>query len=242
MAKNKLLIAVFIFVFGFASIAAAQTKRKSKSRKAKPAPSVTVQTPPLEPEIVSTAAETEQSENDALDPQTGKPVNAAVSSAKSQNQTASGAAERQVNELKEKVNTLQKQQQDLLDLERLTRAEERAESLRKQLEDAAQREADLQRKAEQLDFQLRPENIERDTAVIGSTRPEEVRETRRKMLEAEKNRINELLNKASENRARLEAAVRNADALVEKLRARVETDSDNKKDDKPAQPQNQDNL
>ena len=48
-----------------------------------------------------------------------------------------------------------------LDMERLTRAEQRAEQLRSQLMDIQSKIADFESRLEQIEYALRPENIER---------------------------------------------------------------------------------
>ncbi len=82
--------------------------------------------------------------------------------------------------------------------------------------------ADFEARLEQIDYALRPENIEAATQGYGSTRPEVARDTRRKQLESERNRVQAQLKLAETSRARLEAAVVNADAEVDNLRAKLE--------------------
>jgi len=93
-----------------------------------------------------------------------------------------------------------------------TSAAETAARLRLQLSDVKNREADLNIRLEQLNFDLKPENIERYFASVGSTRPEELRESRRRQLQAEKDRIVSLISELSTTRTRLEADVMAADA------------------------------
>ena len=57
-----------------------------------------------------------------------------------------------------------------LDMERLTRAEQRAEQLRSQLVDIQSKIADFEAKLEQIEYALKPENIERATHGYGSAR------------------------------------------------------------------------
>lgn len=87
-----------------------------------------------------------------------------------------------------------------------------AENLRSQLRDLQTKEAELQSRLNQLDYDLKPENIERYFAGVGSTRPEELRESRRKQLQAEKNSVVAQLQNISDSKLRLEAAISRADA------------------------------
>ena len=91
-------------------------------------------------------------------------------------------------------------------------AAQTAENLRSQLRDLHTKEAELQSRLNQLDYDLKPENIERYFAGVGSTRPEELRESRRKQLQAEKNSVVAQLQNISDSKLRLEAAISRADA------------------------------
>ena len=93
-----------------------------------------------------------------------------------------------------------------------TDAAEKAENLRLQLLDVQAKEAELQERVRQLDEDLKPENIERSLAGIGSTRPEELRETRRRQLQIEKDSLLTQLGHLAKTRASLEAAIATADA------------------------------
>jgi hypothetical protein len=62
---------------------------------------------------------------------------------------------------------------------------------------------------------------------MGTLRPEEMREARRKSLDAEKRNLSNLLNEIVATRTRLDGDVLRSDALVEKLRAKLEQDIDN---------------
>lgn len=91
-------------------------------------------------------------------------------------------------------------------------AAEEAETLRLQLIDLQTQEEGLRARAAQLDEALKPENIERSLAGVGSTRPEELRETRRRQLQIERDGIAAQLKILETSRTRLEAAIRDADA------------------------------
>lgn len=88
----------------------------------------------------------------------------------------------------------------------------RTESLRVQLVDVMAKESELQIRLQQLEEDLRPENIQRSIALIGSLRPEELREQRRVQLEKERAAVNAQLETLSATRARLEASIANAEA------------------------------
>ena len=91
-------------------------------------------------------------------------------------------------------------------------AQERAAKLRAQLTDLQAQQADLQSRLAQLDEDIKPEHIERSLAGVGSTRPEELREARRRQLEIQRKGIQIQLDNLAATRARLEAAIATADA------------------------------
>ncbi len=108
-----------------------------------------------------------------------------------------------------------------LNLDILTRAEQRAEVLRKLLLELIEKETGLRSRLVQIEEDLRPENIERATALVGSTRSAELRDVRRRVLENERKGYDSLLNQTAQSRLRLEDDVKQADALVAKLRQRL---------------------
>lgn len=87
-----------------------------------------------------------------------------------------------------------------------------AAGLRRQLDDVQTKEAELQARDRQLNEDLRPENIERSLAGVGSTRPEELREQRRRQLESEQRGVRAQLEQLAQSRARLESSIAAADA------------------------------
>ena len=93
-------------------------------------------------------------------------------------------------------------------------AAQRAEDLRTKLLDVQGKESELQMRLQQLDLDLRPENIERFFAGTGSTRPEELREGRRRYLQNEKQSVLAQLEHLAASRTRLESAILAADAEV----------------------------
>jgi hypothetical protein len=96
--------------------------------------------------------------------------------------------------------------------QQLSTSAESAEKLRAQLLEVQTKEETLRARAQQLDEALKPENIERSLAGVGSTKPEELRETRRRQLQIERDGIESQLKVLETSRTRLEAAIRDADA------------------------------
>jgi cell division protein FtsB len=91
-------------------------------------------------------------------------------------------------------------------------AQERAANLRAQLTETQAKQAELETRLQQLEEDLKPENIERSLAGVGSVHPEELREGRRRQLEIEKKGVQAQLEVLTASRTRLEASIARADA------------------------------
>jgi hypothetical protein len=230
----KILIAVCLVVSFCVVEGDAQTRRKKRTRKAAPKPVITNPTiaPPNstktpaetgDVKIISTADQTtKDSSSETL--QGWKPKVTAPPPPAEEDETQSTIKDlaNQVNRLNNKLTQMQDDDRYQLDMERLTRAEQRAEQLRGQLMDVQGKIADFEARLEQIEYALRPENIEAATQGYGSTRPEVARDSRKKQLESERGRVQAQLTLAETSRSRLEVAVANADAEVDNLRAKLD--------------------
>ena len=90
--------------------------------------------------------------------------------------------------------------------------QERAASLRAQLVEVQAKQAELQARLQQIEEDLKPENIEHSLAGVGSTHPEELREARRRQLEIQKTSMQSQLEILAASRTRLETSIATADA------------------------------
>ncbi len=239
---TKFFVAAFLLVSFCLIEADAQTRRKrsrrSSTRPAAPKPVIT--NPPITPPSETTAATTTQATGDvkiistadgaepAQDPEpTASPARKDPNSVEKEDmQRTISTLSGQVNRLNDKLSQMNEDDRYHLDMERLTRAEQRAEQLRGQLFDTETKMADIEAKLEQLEYALKPENIERATQSYGSTRPEEAREARRRQLESERNRARVQFKLLETSKARLEVAVANADSEVDLLRAKLQQKRD----------------
>lgn len=106
-------------------------------------------------------------------------------------------------------------------LDILTRAEQRAEALRKLLLELIEKETAIRNRQVQIEEEMRPESIERALTLVGTTRTAEIRDVRRRVLENERKGFESLLIQTAQSRIRLEDDVKQADALVFKLRQRI---------------------
>ena len=230
----KILIAACLVVSFCLVEANAQTRRKKRTRRATPPVARPVITnPPIAPadaatpaegsdtgdvKIISTADQTQEA-TPATDPKKAKP---SASPEKEEMQQTITTLSNQVNKLNDRLSSMQEDDRYQLDMERLTRAEQRAEQLRGQLMEIQTKIGDYQSRLEQIEWALRPENIESSTAGYGSTRPEQARDARKKALENDKSRTATQLRLAETSKTRLEGAVANADSEVDYLRAKLQ--------------------
>ena len=95
-----------------------------------------------------------------------------------------------------------------------TSAQDIADNFRVQLSEVEVRQAEMQARDEQLEEDLTPENIERSLAGVGSTRPELLREQRRRQLEIARAHVRVRLDELDRSSTRLETAVAEADAVA----------------------------
>ena len=155
---------------------------------------------------------------------------------------ASDDAARKIEELGNRLRMLEsdkrndydtKQKRLLLNLDILTRAEQRAESLRKQLWDMIEKENTIRTKMDGIQYEMRPDVIERQISFAGTLRPEELREAKKKTLEAERGNLQNLLTEIQRTKSTVELNLRSADVLVEKLRIKLEKDIDTALSDEP---------
>lgn len=93
-------------------------------------------------------------------------------------------------------------------------AQEIADKLRLQLSEVEVIQAEMQARDEQLEEDLKPENIERSLAGIGSTHPESLREQRRRQLEIARAWVRVQLDELDLSHTRLETAIAEADAVA----------------------------
>jgi chromosome segregation ATPase len=236
-----LLIGLLLLTVFFVSASYGQRKRKPSRRVTNPvsaSPAATPKPSPggseADPAIVSTADE-------AVNEDGAGGVRTNSNAAAPADYDASGVRRRvdrlstQVTQLNDKLTHIEDDQRSLGDIERLSRAEQRAEDLRAQLRDVQSKQLDYQARLDQFGEEMRPENIDRSIATMGTTHPEELREQRRRQLEADKKRVLAQIELLDRSRQRLEAAVSTADLAVDKLRERVEetTEPDKAKVEKP---------
>jgi small-conductance mechanosensitive channel len=231
----KFLIAICLVVSFCFIEGEAQTRRKRRARRATkpPAARPVITNPPIAPaegtaetaaagdvKIISTDDPT-QEPAPATEPRKAKTTATPAAAEQEGMQQTITTLSNQVNKLTDRLTQMQEDDRYQLDMERLTRAEQRAEQLRSQLMDIQGKIADFESRLEQVEYDLKPENIERITQGYGTVHPEQARDSRKKQLESERSRLQAQLKLADTSRSRLEVAVSNADAEVDNLRAKL---------------------
>ena len=206
--------------------AEAQTARR---RAATPIPAPTA-TPISEPLIISRAEDFPDENSQAIPPDPNE-VKTLVGADRSNLQTLEELGNRIKNleaarEPVRRADPDETQKRLLLNLDILTRAEQRSESLRKQLFEMIEKENSVKTKMDSLEYELRPEVVERSTAFIGSLRPEEIRASRKKSLESERANLQTLLTEIQRTKVSVELSLQRADSLVDRLRTKLEKEID----------------
>jgi hypothetical protein len=128
----------------------------------------------------------------------------------------------EIESLRTKVTKLERTLQAVSIRDLITKEEQRAEGLQSQLLLVAEKEANLQSQMSAIAEQLRSDNIDQ-FQVMGSTRPEQVREATDRRLRAEKQRIQSQLDLLQQTRVRLQASLAVADLLIQRLRAQIQS-------------------
>lgn len=212
----------------------AQTPR----RKSIPIPAPTPTPESSEPMIISRADEFPDTNSQAIPPDPNEVRNIRVdpSSLVTLEQLGNRIKNLEAGIKVEKPDPDQKQKRLLLNLDILTRAEQRSEGLRKQLFEMLEKENTVKTRLDTLEYDLRPEVIERSTALIGSLRPEEIRAARRKSMELERTNLQTMLAEIQRNRTSLEISLQRSESLVERLRNKFEKEIDTALEDEPINP------
>ncbi len=213
----KVLSLRTLLVISTISLIAGSVSAQIKRTKPKP-----LATPPVVTgaEIISQAGDTAEPEPTPAERQEPKPGATNATRIKELNERVKKLEASQGNTYDERQRRLK------MNLDILKSAEERADSMRDRLFDMIEKENKIKAQLDQIDYDSRPENIEKLLQLGGSLRPEEVRENRRKSLASEKANLQSLLTQIQTTRANLEASLQKAEQMVERLRAKTEKDID----------------
>jgi outer membrane murein-binding lipoprotein Lpp len=220
LAGSMLAIMVFVLCLPDAQ---SQQRRRTSRRTTHPARPRPVETPTLpdEPSVISTVDEQQEGTPRRTTPTRTRPS----ANTQAENERLHGTVRdlsTQVEQLSGQLNQMKADQRAMFDLERLTRAEQRTEDLRRQLREVTDKEFQSQERLAEIEYELQPESIQRRAALVGSLNPSAVRDAMQQQLERERTRIQKQLELLGASHTRLEASVAASDAEVERLRQRVD--------------------
>lgn len=221
---RRVFLSAFVIVaavFVFSTSSDAQTRRKKAT--VKPVRVVSPTLPNGDAQIVSQA-----SDQNLLDPAT-------ITSVQPSFETQIDPNVQKIKDLNSRIKKLEaartneydeKQKRLLLNLDILTRAEQRSESLRKQLFEMIEKENSVKTRLDQIESDIRPEAISRSSMFAGSMKPEEIREMRQKSLDSERRNLQTLLTEIQNTRTNIGFTLEKSDMLVDKLRLKLEKEID----------------
>ncbi len=220
LSKVVIVLAAILVAMAGAAGADAQTKKRKRTVAQRPVIAI----PQGEAEIISQAGNT-----------IVQPVYATQPSAQP-TPTPADVYEQRIRDLNARIKKLEsakpneydeKQKRLLLNLDILTRAEQRSESLRKQVFELTEKESTVRTRLDQIDMDSRPEMIARSsTTFTGSMKPEEIREMRTKALESEKRNLQALLVEIVAAKQSVQLGLTRSDELVDRLRTKLEKEID----------------
>lgn len=208
--KLVIVIMAIVVMTGLLVDSAAQKRRKRTRRPS--APKIT------NPEIYQPSPD---NSNSAENPANSNSNSAPAEDPDSMKRTIRTLSN-QVDKLNDKLNDMQGSQQSMVDLERLSRAEQRSSQLRTELRDVQGKKADLEGHLDQVENDLKPENIERAVAGYGTTKPEELRAQRQKALENDRTRTRQQIDQLTASESRIQQAIATSDVEVDRLQKKLE--------------------
>src|SRR6266513_6017155 len=149
---RKLVITVFAVLLMGVLLVDSTAQKRRRTRRRSSAPRITnpeIYQPSPGDNSNSNSSETNNANGNSNSSQTEDP--------ESMKRTIRGLSN-QVDKLTDKLNDLQTSQQSMVDLERLSRAEQRSAQLRTELSGAQTKKAELAGHLEDVEFALKPEN------------------------------------------------------------------------------------
>lgn len=112
----------------------------------------------------------------------------------------------------------QKQQRLVLGMEMLVRAEQRIAAWQKYQIELVEKQGEVRAKLAGIENELRPERIDRSLQYEGTTRTDELRESRRTTLQAERQSLTALMSQIQTSLNEANDALRESQALAYRLR------------------------
>jgi chromosome segregation ATPase len=212
---RRLVIVVLAIVLMTGLLVDSAAQKRKRARRRSSGPRIT------NPEIYQPSPGDNANSNSAENSNASANSNTQPQDAESMKRTINTLSN-QVDKLNDKLSEMQSSQQSMVDLERLGRAEQRSAQLRQELLGVQTKKADLEVHIEQVEYDLKPENIERAAAGYGTTRPEELRAQRQKQLENDRNRTRQQIEQLTASEGRLQLAIATSDIEVDRLQKKLD--------------------
>jgi peptidoglycan hydrolase CwlO-like protein len=127
----------------------------------------------------------------------------------------------EVDRMRAEIARLDKYRQVDYTRDQILREEDRIRALQKELVELSAREAPLRKRLDEIEVQQQPDRIERRLAGVGSTKPEEIRDSVSRQLSIEKRQIQAQLDTIQASRARNQSFIINAEESIARLKRRL---------------------
>lgn len=127
----------------------------------------------------------------------------------------------EVDRMRAEIARLDKYRQVDYTRDQITREEDRIRGLEKDMVELSAREAPLRKRLDEIELQQQPDRIERNLAGVGSTKPEEMRDSVSRQLSIEKRQIQAQLDTIQASRTRNQSFITNAEESIARLKRRL---------------------
>jgi len=127
----------------------------------------------------------------------------------------------EVERMRAEIARLDKYRQVDYTRDQMTKEEDRIRVSQKEMVDLSAREAPLRKRLDEIESQQQPDRIERSLAGVGSTKPEEMRDSISRQLSIEKRQIQAQLDTIQASRTRNQSFITNAEESIARLRRRL---------------------
>jgi len=127
----------------------------------------------------------------------------------------------EVDRMRAEIARLDKYRQVDYTRDQMTREEDRIRLLQKDMVELSAREAPLRKRLDEIELQQQPDRIERSLAGVGSTKPEEMRDSVNRQLSIEKRQIQAQLDTIQASRTRNQSFITNAEESIARLKRRL---------------------
>jgi peptidoglycan hydrolase CwlO-like protein len=127
----------------------------------------------------------------------------------------------EVDRMRAEIARLDKYRQVDYTRDQMTKEEDRIRVLQKELVELTARETPLRKRLDEIEAQQQPDRIERSLAGVGSTKPEDIRDSISRQLSIEKRQIQAQLDTIQASRTRNQSFITNAEESIARLKRRL---------------------